>query len=94
MNPDVVAVGGGAWVIGEAGSGELRRGTSYSSPILCGLATCLWQANPQLGNKELMDVIRKSGDRINNPVIPYGYGIPDMKKAMEIAKEIKKSSKP
>ncbi|MBB1644993.1 S8 family serine peptidase [Sphingobacterium sp. UME9] len=93
MKPEVMAVGGGAWVIGESGAGEPRSGTSYSSPILCGLAACLWQAYPQLSNKELMDVIRKSGDRINNPVIPYGYGIPDMKKAMEIAKEIKKSRK-
>jgi Subtilisin-like serine proteases len=94
MKPDVMALGGGAWVIGQSGAGEKRSGTSYSSPILCGLAACLWQAYPQLSNNELMDVIRKSGDRINNPVIPYGYGIPDMKKAMEIAKEIKKSSKP
>ncbi len=93
MKPDVMALGGGAWVIGQSGAGETRSGTSYSSPILCGLAACLWQAYPQLSNKELMDVIRKSGDRINNPIIPYGYGIPDMKKAMEIAKEIKKSRK-
>ncbi|WP_293904792.1 S8 family serine peptidase [Sphingobacterium sp. UBA5670] len=93
MKPDVMALGGGAWVIGQSGAGETRSGTSYSSPILCGLAACLWQAYPQLSNMELMDVIRKSGDRINNPVIPYGYGIPDMKKAMEIAKEIKKSRK-
>lgn len=93
MKPDVMALGGGAWVIGQSGTGETRSGTSYSSPILCGLAACLWQAYPQLSNNELMDVIRKSGDRINNPVIPYGYGIPDMKKAMEIAKEFKKSRK-
>lgn len=93
MKPDIMALGGGAWVIGESGVGETRSGTCYSSPILCGLAACLWQAYPQLSNKELMDVIRKSADRINTPVIPYGYGIPDMKKAMEIAKEIKKSRK-
>lgn len=90
MKPDVMALGGGAWVIGQSGAGETRSGTSYSSPILCGLAACLWQAYPQLSNNEIMDVIRKSGDRINTPVIPYGYGIPDMKKAMKIAKEIKK----
>lgn len=88
-----MALGGGAWVIGKSGAVEPRSGTSYSSPILCGFAAYLWQAYPQLRNKELMDVIRKSADRINNPVIPYGYGIPDMKKAIEIAKDIKKSRK-
>lgn len=89
MKPDVMAVGGGAMVIGESGISENRSGTSYSSPIICGLAACLWQAYPQLSNQELLEVIRKSGDRINNPAIPYGYGIPDMKKAMEIAKTVK-----
>ncbi|MDM1294435.1 S8 family serine peptidase [Sphingobacterium sp. N143] len=89
MKPDVMALGSSAHVIGESGTSETRSGTSYSSPIICGLVACLWQAYPQLSNKDLLDVIRKSGDRMNNPIIPYGYGIPDMKKAMEIAEDIK-----
>lgn len=93
MKPDVMALGEGAWVIGQSGASETRSGTSYSSPIMCGLAACLWQAYPQLSNKELIDIIRKSGDRFNTPVIPYGYGIPDMKKAIEIARDTKISKK-
>lgn len=87
IKPDVVALGSGAAVISQTGTYiNYRYGTSYSSPILCGLAACLWQANPQLTNKQLIDIIRKSADRYNNPQLPYGYGIPDMQKALELAR--------
>jgi len=87
IKPDVVALGSGAAVISQTGTYiDYRYGTSYSSPILCGLAACLWQANPQLTNKQLIDIIRKSADRYNNPQLPYGYGIPDMQKALELAR--------
>lgn len=86
IKPDVVALGSGAAVIPKSGNYiDHRSGTSYSSPILCGLVACLWQAKPQLTNKQLIDIIRKSGDRYNNPQLPYGYGIPDMQKALELA---------
>lgn len=88
MKPDVMALGGGASVIDVTGSQMFRSGTSYASPNMCGLAACLWQAYPKLTNKELLNVIRKSADRYNNPIVPYGYGIPDMKKAAQLAKVI------
>jgi len=88
MKPDVLAMGGGASVINVNGVSENRSGTSYASPILCGLAACLWQAYPKLTNKELLDVIRKSGDRAKSLEIPYGYGIADMQKAMELSKAL------
>ncbi|SDE80033.1 Ig-like domain (group 2) [Mucilaginibacter pineti] len=91
VKPDIVALGGGASVINNTGVQEPRSGTSYASPIICGLAACLWQAYPKLNNKELMDVIRKSADRYNNPIMPYGYGIANMQKAMDLAKVVSDS---
>lgn len=88
MKPDVMALGGGAGVIDVSGVPDIRSGTSYASPDMCGLAACLWQAYPKLTNKELLKVIRQAGDRYSNPVVPYGYGIPDMQKAMQLAKAI------
>lgn len=88
VKPDVVALGGGAGVITPAGIPENRSGTSYASPIMCGLAACLWQAYPKLTNKDLLMVIRKAGDRYNAPVMPYGYGLADMQKAMDLAKVV------
>lgn len=88
IKPDVVSLGGGAGVITGYGTTMQRSGTSYASPIICGLAACLWQAFPKLTNKDIIDIVRKSADRYNNPVMPYGYGIPDMQKAMQLAKVI------
>jgi subtilisin family serine protease len=88
VKPDLVALGGGAGVINPAGVAETRSGTSYASPIMCGLAACLWQAYPKLTNKDLLMVLRKSANRYNTPVIPYGYGLADMQKAMDLAKAI------
>ncbi|MBS7566683.1 S8 family serine peptidase [Mucilaginibacter sp. Bleaf8] len=86
IKPDVMAMGGNAAVINSSGTTENRSGTSYASPIMCGLVACLWEANPQLTNKDLMEIIRKSADRASHPELPFGYGIADMKKAMELAK--------
>jgi len=86
IKPDVMAMGGGASVINTSGTAENRSGTSYASPIMCGLVACLWQAYPTLTNSDLMEIIRKSADRADQPELPFGYGIADMKKAMELAK--------
>jgi subtilisin family serine protease len=92
IKPDVMAMGGSANVINPSGTSEIRSGTSYASPIVCGLVACLWQAYPKLANGDLMEIIRKSADRVSYPELPFGYGIADMKKAMELAK-IKAASK-
>ncbi|WP_316741991.1 S8 family serine peptidase [Pedobacter antarcticus] len=88
IKPDVMAKGGGASVINVLGNSEKLNGTSFASPIICGLVACLWQAYPRLTNKELLEVIKKSADRASNPVLPYGYGIPDMQIAMDMSKAI------
>lgn len=85
IKPDVVALGSGSVVIDEKGAIALKSGTSFSSPITCGIVTCLWQAFPSLTNFELLDVIRESADRYEDPSVKFGFGIPDMEKAMEIA---------
>lgn len=85
IKPDVVAVGLGAAVVASTGDVELAHGTSFSGPIMSGLAACLWQSAPNLTNLELLDIIRKSGDRYNTPDEAYGYGIPNMKIAYLLA---------
>ena len=91
IKPDVVALGGLASVIDINGKPMSRSGTSYASPIVCGLAACLWQAYPKLTNKDLLDIFRKASNRYGNPVVPYGYGIPDMNKAMQLAQTVSAS---
>lgn len=93
IKPDVVALGSGSVVIDDKGQISYKSGTSFSSPIMCGAAVCLWQAFPTLANYELIDIIRQSANQYDDPGIRYGFGIPDMDKAMIIAEkfvEIKK----
>ena len=81
VKPDVVAVGYGSDVMGTDGNLRHANGTSFSSPIMCGLVACLWQACPKLTAKEVIELVRRSGDRSDFPNNIYGYGIPDLWKA-------------
>jgi len=81
VKPDVVAVGVGSDVIRTDGNQRRANGTSFSSPIMCGMVTCLWQACPTLTAKEVIELVRRSGDRAGFPDNIYGYGVPDMWKA-------------
>lgn len=83
IKPDVVAVGYKADVIGTDGNLTKANGTSFASPILCGMVTCLWQACPTLTAKEVIDLVRRSGDRADYPDNIYGYGVPDLWKAYQ-----------
>ena len=42
-------------------------GTSFSSPIIAGMTACLWQANPDFNNMEIMQAIQQSANRYDNP---------------------------
>ena len=55
----------------------------FASPIMCGMVTCLWQACPELTAKEVIELVRRSGDRKDYPDNIYGYGVPDMWKAYQ-----------
>ncbi len=57
------------------------NGTSFSSPILAGLATSLWSAFPERSNMEIRDAIIRSSHQAALPDTLLGYGIPDMTKA-------------
>ena len=52
-------------------------GTSFSTPIVCGLVACLWQALPHLKAEEIIELIRLTASNNEHPDNIYGYGIPD-----------------
>lgn len=83
VKPDVVAVGLGSDVMGTDGNLRRANGTSFSSPIMCGMVACLWQACPKLTAKEIIELVRRSGDRADFPDNIYGYGVPDLWKAYQ-----------
>ena len=60
------------------------NGTSFASPIISGLAACLWQKHPEVNNYELMEAIRKSSHLYPYPDQNQGNGQPDFMFASEI----------
>ncbi len=77
VKPNISAQGGQVAIQNTSGGVSLGYGTSFSAPIITGLAACLWQANPNLTNMQIIDFIEKSADQYNNPDSLKGYGIPD-----------------
>lgn len=80
VKPDVVALGTGCCVIDPSGNVRYANGTSFATPILAGLGVCLWQAFPSLSNKEIVDLLQRSGSQYKRPDAELGYGIPDVYK--------------
>lgn len=87
IKPDVVAVGFKADVMGTNGNLRLANGTSFSSPIMCGMVACLWQACPKLTAKQIIELVRSVGDRADFPDNIYGYGVPDLWKAYKMVND-------
>lgn len=81
IKPDIMGLGSWCAVLGINGNVTHGSGTSFSSPIICGLIACLWEAFPHYTAEELMNIIRKCSDNTNTPDNVYGYGIPDFRKA-------------
>jgi len=82
--PNVLARGVSATVYSTSGSVNTADGTSFSSPISCGMYACLIQANPNLHPALLRDIVDETGDRYPNHDIFYGYGIPNFAAALDI----------
>ena len=84
IKPDVVAKGLNATVSSSNGNIGTSSGTSFSSPIMAGLVTCLWQALPQLTNFQIMNLVRQSSHLFQNPNNNLGYGIPNFQLAYNL----------
>lgn len=91
IKPDVVAIGQYTQVIETDGQPTTANGTSFAAPVMCGMVACLWQARPELTAKQIITLVRQSGDRAEFPDNIYGYGIPDLWKAYQTQGEIPES---
>lgn len=86
IKPDVVAIGAPAFLVNGRGVIQQDMGTSFSAPIVCGLAACLWQSMPHLKAADLIRLIRDTGNNREHPDNIYGYGIPNFWRAYMIGK--------
>jgi hypothetical protein len=82
IKPDLMAMGKGTAYQNSRGQIETGNGTSYSAPLLAGLIACAWQAYPDKGNMEIIEMVKQSADCYEHPDTLYGYGIPDFSKML------------
>lgn len=94
VKPDAMSMGTQTTLIASDGRIVLANGTSYATPVLAGLGACLWEALPDLTSYEMIELIRKSGNKFLNPDPLMGYGITDIYKAYVNGGEALDISKP
>ncbi len=79
--PNVTAIGWNTYLQLNNGNLGFSNGTSFSSPVMAGMAACLWQAFPEATSKHVKQILEMSGHLFEKPDILMGFGIPDMQKA-------------
>jgi serine protease AprX len=84
IKPNIVAMGLHTVLAGTDGNLTTGIGTSFSAPLISGLAACLWESTPKVTNMEIFKKIEKSAHNYSNPDYKTGYGIPDFGKASGI----------
>jgi serine protease AprX len=88
IKPDNVTMGVSVPVQTSTNTFFRSNGTSFSCPVLSGMAACLLQAVPEARNTDIIAVLHSCADRYNSPDSLYGYGIPDMVAALEKLQEL------
>ena len=86
VKPDVMALGSPANLISGRGSVVRDMGTSFSTPIVCGLVACLWQALPNKTALDIINIVRQTASQHDQPDNVYGYGLPNFWRAYMIGK--------
>jgi subtilisin family serine protease len=86
IKPDIVTPGEGVWNANYLPKIKpefsWNHGTSLSAPIAAGIAALVLSAHPELANKQVIEAIKKSSSKSNNPDSLFGWGIPDAEKAV------------
>ena len=94
VKPDLSAQGVAVTVQGRDGTIITMSGTSFASPLMAGMAACLWQANPDVSAAELVRVMKISGHQSARPDTLTGYGIPDFYLAHTLLNQFHTTSDP
>jgi len=80
FKPDISARGVSDTLVSTGGNPNLYTtggGTSFSTPLVAGLAACLIQARPQWTPTRLARALRETASRGTTPDNHIGWGIPD-----------------
>jgi hypothetical protein len=62
------------------------NGTSFSAPVITGLAACIWEYDSTMSNKDVINIIKSGSHLAESPNNYIGYGVPDSKKIVSLLK--------
>lgn len=83
IKPEVMAQGSGTVSCALNGQGiTYVSGTSFSGPVMAGLATILWQAHPTRTNMQIFEALKQSANNRLAPNNQVGWGLPDLQLAL------------
>ncbi len=77
VKPGVASVGVATALSSTSGQIATGNGTSFATPNMAGLITCLWQAFPEFSNMQIIQAVIKSSSIYSSPDDRIGYGIPN-----------------
>lgn len=84
--PEISGMGTSTAIISTSGVTSTGNGTSYSSPLVCGMLACLLQCtkekNPAMSLNAFRQVVIENSNLYNAPTTQLGYGITNFQQAM------------
>ena len=95
IKPDLVALGVGNPVVNVQPTSPFNpalyttnSGTSFSTPLVAGLAACLLQARPASTPVQIIRLLRQTASQALNPDNSTGYGLPSGLAALRVSAPI------
>lgn len=71
---DLAAPGSTIYTTNRGGGYGAWNGTSFSSPIVAGLAGLIWSVNPALTNAEVVDILKRGADDLGTAGFDPSFG--------------------
>ncbi len=82
IKPELTAMGSGVQLFSvDINSFSSGGGTSYSAPIVAGIAAQIMSIHPYISNTDFRELLKYSGNRFSTPDNTYGYGILSARRA-------------
>ncbi|MCX6156704.1 MAG: S8 family peptidase [Ignavibacteriae bacterium] len=88
IKPDVMAMGTHNWVASEGGYNNFGSGTSWSCPMVAGVAALMLSANKNLTPIQVRALMTKFGSNSSTPNKLMGWGIVNAKSSVDSARKM------
>lgn len=92
IKPDLAALGSGVKVVRATGQISTASGTSLAAPLVTSLAAGVLQRYPDLGNKEIIALLKQTASQAKNPDNFLGYGIPNFRAVVNYQERVSQTS--